>query len=42
MSECIRCGGVILGDGTEDADWAILCQSCKGDDCYEQLVEDEE
>lgn len=26
---CIRCGCVILGDGTEDADFRSICEDCE-------------
>jgi len=32
MSSCIACGEMILGDGTEDADFSLLCDSCKHED----------
>jgi hypothetical protein len=40
MNDCVRCGDAILGDGTEDSDFGVLCRTCKGNDCYEMLVEE--
>lgn len=29
--ECIRCGFVTPGDGTEDADFNLLCEECENE-----------
>lgn len=30
-NKCVVCGVVILGDGTEWADWTDLCEDCEAE-----------
>lgn len=41
MSQCRYCGEEIMGDGTEEADWAEVCAYCK-DQGLDQEEEDDE